>query len=47
MPKAKRKSKTQPSKGKRDFSQNPFSGSQKPTGIKVMAQRHSRSGRGK
>jgi len=47
MPKPKRKPKTQPRKEKRDFAQTAFSVFQKATGVKVMAQRHSRSSRGK
>jgi hypothetical protein len=47
MPKSKRKSKTQPRKEKRDFAQTAFSVFQKATGVKVKAQRHSRSRRGK
>jgi hypothetical protein len=47
MPKSKRRPKTQPRKEKRDFQQNAFSISQKSTGMKMVAQRHSRSGRGK
>jgi hypothetical protein len=47
MPKTKRKSKNQPRKEKRDFAPNAFSIFQKGTGVKVNAQRHSRSGRGK
>jgi hypothetical protein len=52
MPKAKRKSKTQPRKEKRDFAQTAFSVFQKATGVKQSksphsAQRHTRSGRGK
>jgi hypothetical protein len=47
MPKTKRKSKTQPRKEKRDFTPTAFSVFQKGTGVKVNAQRHSRSGRGK
>jgi hypothetical protein len=47
MPKTKRKSKNQPRKEKRDFTPTAFSVFQKGTGVKVNAQRHSRSGRGK
>jgi hypothetical protein len=47
MPKTKRKSKHQPRKEKRDFAPTAFSVFQKGTGVKVISQRHSRSGRGK
>jgi hypothetical protein len=47
MPKTKPKSKNQPKREKRDFAPTAFSVFQKGTGVKVISQRHSRSGRGK
>jgi hypothetical protein len=47
MRKSKRRPKTKPGKDKRDFAQTAFSVFQKATGVKVVAQRHSRSSRGK